>query len=332
MPPAPAAMKNEKPMFLVYRKLTTLTYTAFDTTQTADLDRLHGLRFVDYHMDLQVDGSGGAADGANLADGPSHFITEIRLKGNGKDDIVRSTGHLNYLKNFFDYSVAPGLTLAAVSGSGAANWIHSLSGRIDLAMPRGYVPIDTALISSLFASLQLSISIGSAEDELVNATNDRVIAFDTCTIDVYVGEIVNFRADAFGQIIAKQFYLEAQPTASSTAYDVILPVGNAYRDFLIETVAPNANPTVVNTVLNNLQVKAGSEVFYDAEDDITRRIPALERGIAEQTGAFMLDMSRDGLLKQTLNASIFNNLKFTFDLTFVTGNRIRVLATELIPI
>lgn len=326
-----ATQTTQKPMFLVYRKLTTLQWTSFNSTQTADLDRLHGLRFVDVHHDHQVDGSGGSADGALLTGAPFHFVTEMRLKGNGKDDIIRTTGHLNYQKNQFDYSVAPASTIPAVASFGSANAVFNFISRLDLAMPNGLVPIDTALISSLFATLQLSISIAD-KTGLVNATNDRTVAFDTSTADVYVGEIVNFDANNFGRIIAKQFYQELIPTASGTNLDLALPVGNAYREFLIEACAPSANPTPLNTVLDNISIKAGSEVFYDAEDDIARRIPALERGIAEQTGMYYLDMTRDGLVRQTLNASLFNNLKFTFANTLQTGNRLRVLATELIPV
>lgn len=325
------AAAPKKPMFLVYRKLGTMQWTAFNSTQTIDLDRLHGLRFVDIHHDHQVDGSGGSTDGALLTGAPFHFVTEMRLKGNGKDDIIRTTGHLNYQKNQFDYSIAPASTIPAVSGFGSANAVFNFISRLDLAMPKGLVPIDTALISSVFATLQLAVSIGD-KTGLVNATNDRTVAFDTSTADVYVGEIVNFDADMFGRIIAKQFYQEIVPTATGTNLDMILPVGNAYREFLIEAVAPSANPTPVNTVVDNIQIRAGSEVFYDAEDDISRRIPALERGIAEQTGIYYLDMTRDGLIRQTLNASLYNNLKLTFANTLQTGNRIRVLATELIPL
>lgn len=321
----------KKPMFLVYRKLGTMQWSAFNTTQTIDLDRLHGLRFVDIHHDHQVDGSGGSADGALLTGAPFHFVTEMRLKGNGKDDIIRTTGHLNYQKNQFDYSIAPASTIPAVSAFGSANAVFNFISRLDLAMPKGLVPIDTALISSVFATLQLSVSIGD-KTGLVNATNDRTVAFDTSTADVYVGEIVNFDADMFGRIIAKQFYQELIPTATGSNLDLILPVGNAYREFLVEACAPSANPTPNSSVLDNIQIRAGSEVFYDGEDDITRRIPALERGIAEQTGMYYLDMTRDGLIRQTLNASLYNNLKFTFANTLVTGNRIRVLATELIPL
>lgn len=326
MPEAPA-----KPMFLVYRKLGTLTYSAFSQTQTIDLDRLHGLRFVDLHVDVQWDGSGGTADGALLTGAPFHFLNEIRLKGNGKDDIIRTTGHLNYQKNNFDYAVAPASTLPAVSGTGAANYAFNFISRLDLAMPNGLVPIDTALISALFATLQLSVTIGSKTD-IVNATNDRVVAFDTCTIDVYVGEILNFEADKFGRIIAKQGYQEIIPSATGSNLDLQLAVGNAYRDFLVEAVAPSTNPTPNNSVLDNIQISAGAEIFYDGEDDIARRIPALERGVGEQTGIYFIDMSRDGLIRQTLNASLFNNLKFRFANTLQTGNRVRVLSTELVPV
>ena len=54
--------------------------------------------------------------------------------------------------------------------------------------------------------------------------------------------------------------------------------------------------------------------------------------LAAMKSQIRLDMTRDGLIRQTLNASLYNNLKFTFANTLVTGNRIRVLATELIPL
>lgn len=319
-----------KPQFLVYRKLGTLVWSAFSQSQTIDLDRLHGLRFIDIHADVQWDGSGGAADGALLAGAPFHMFTGIVLKGNGKDAIINTTGYGNYLQNFFDYRVAPASTLPAVTGTGAANYAFSWLSRLDLALPYNRVPVDTALISSLFASLQLAVTLGSKSD-IVNATNDRTVAFDTATADVYVGEIVNFDASRFGKIVAKHYYIEATPSATSANFDVVLPVGNAYRSILIETVAPSANPTPVNTVLNNIQVKSGSEVFVDLEDDIARRGTALERGIGEQTGAFFLDFSRDGLIAEALDASLVNNLKLTLDVTLVTGNRIRCHCIELIP-
>lgn len=323
-----------KPQFLVYRKLGTLTYSAFDQTRTIDIDRLHGLRFIDLHADFQVDGVTATTTGALLGGAPFHFLTDITLKGNGKDAVYNGTGYGAYLQNFFDYGVAPSSTLPAVGDLDTANAVFNFATRLDLALPYNRVPIDTALITTLFAVLQLSVSIGSVEDEIVDASNTGTWTFDTGTIDVYVGEIINFDATRFGRIIAKHYYIEAQPTGNSSAYDIILPTGNAYRSMLIEavTAVSGINPTPANTIVNNIIVKAGSQNFLDVEDDAARRIPAMERRIAEQTGAYFLDFSRDGLIAEALDASVTNNLKLTLDVTNQSGNRLRVHCIELIPV
>lgn len=331
--PNPTPVNVAKPQFLIYRKIDTLSYTAFDQNRFTNLDRLHGIRFIDLHMDLQIDGSGGSADGALLTGAPFHFLKKIILKGNGKEPIFDESGYGLYLKNFFDYGVAPTSSGTAAS-TGSANAQFTCVTRLDLAQPWGKVPVDTALISSLFNMLQLSVEVGTPDDEIVNATNDRVMAFDTLTIDVYVGEIVNFRADLFGRIIAKHYYIEDIPTATTPNRKVELATGNQFRSLLIEvcTEASGANPTPVDTVLNNVQVKNGNEVLLDAEDDILRRIPAMERGIATQTGAYFIDFSRDGLLNENLDATQQNNVALALDVTLVSNNRIRVHAVELIPV
>lgn len=328
--PQPVTAVNvQKPQFTVYRKLGTLSHSAFNQDKTIDLDRLHGLRFIDLYMSLVSTGSAGAADGAYLTSGPAQIMRAIQLKGNGKEPIFDTTGYGNFLQNLFDYHISPSSTQPSLAsfGSGAATTEALL--RLDLALQTGKVPIDTALITSLFTTLQLRVTLGDKTD-LVNATNDRTITFTSATIDVYVGEIVNFRADLFGRVIAKHYFIEQQPASSSAANDLLLPVGNAYRSIILEIVAPNANPTPVNTVLNNLQVKSGSEIFVDVKASPLRRAGCLERGIAEQTGAYLVDFSRDGLLGENLDVSRVNNLKLTLDITLVAGNRLRAHCIELI--
>lgn len=321
----------QKPMFLVYRKLGTMTFSAFDSTRTIDLDRLHGLRFIDLHTDMKVDVGTDCVNGALLAGAPFHFLQKITLKGNGKDAIIDTTGYGTYLQNYFDYGVAPSSTLPAIGTLVGANQEFNFLSRLDLALPYNKVPIDTALISSLFATLQLSVTIGSVEDEIVNSTNTCTWTWDTGTIDVYVGEIVNFRADQFGKIIAKQFYIDAVPSATQTNYEIPVPVGNVYRSMIVSEIYPSANPTPSTALVNNIQVKVGAEVLVDKEDDMGERDGALSRGIDVLTGAHLLDFSRDGLIGEGLDASLVNNMKLVLDVSYNSGNLIRTHFVELIP-
>lgn len=317
------------PQFLVWRKLGTMNWTAFNQVQTINVDRLHGIRFIDIRFNGQVDISAGSADGASLAESPWSFMTDVRLTGNGKDTIIAAPGMSLARWNFFRYGVRP--TGTALSSLSAANSTYSGLVRLDLALPKGKVPIDTALISTLFSSLQLAITIGGKVD-LVTAANDRTFAFDTSVADIYVGEIVNFNANAFGRIFPKQFYIEDTNAATSSAYEILLPTGNAYRAMMLETCAGATAPDTVNTVLNNLQIRAGSEVFVDVEDDEIQEGGALAKGVALAAGFFYLDFSPDGLIGDVLDASRVSTLKAVLDKTAQTNTRTRLHALELIPV
>jgi len=307
-----------------HRMPNALRYTAHNQEQAIQIDRLHGIRSLTLYAHGQFDITGQNNATANTE--PT-YLQDIRLTVGGGTVLFAGDGQDLYRINTFDYGVNGtfnnGVTL---TGNDKA---YSQVSIIDLQEPLARAPIDTALISRLFSSIELRVRIGDGDDLQAGADG---VTFDTFQIDVTLNEVVNMK-DGFGRFVKKVSFVEREVTATQTEFIIPMPTGNMIKRVMVRSFL---NGAPVNTIINNLKVMVGGEVLYDEDDTTCRGEQLLRQQINTQPdGYHLINFNPDRILSEGANLSKVASLgcNLVLDVTAQTGtNLVRASVTEIMPI
>lgn len=266
-----------------------------------------------------VNRTGGAHENAFRA------INRLELIANGRDTIKSISGQALAMKNLLFNGVrcehvATGLTVQV--------WPFGGVMVIPLISPRAVRQIDTLLDSGRLSTLELRATFGDFLD-MVSTAPTAYSAFD-CDINVSLDETIRLDARAEPFMTYKETYLEKQISGATSAFQVLLGVGNRYRGFLIET---ESDGEMVDTILNKVTLKSGTDIYFQLSEPALRgrNIQTHLGNIETLTGYYYVDLCPEGRLVDALDASILSQLEFELDVNAPgTLDYVRIYPDEII--
>jgi hypothetical protein len=147
-------------------------------------------------------------------------------------------------------------------------------------------------------------------------------------------------------MVNKEYQIRSQVSAASNNHQITLPVGNLYRSIMIRALSDGLP---VNTIINNIQVISGTEVFKNRNAAVLQRdnrldyhleIPEIASSAAAKDhyyieyvidGYYILEFCTDGLLTESLDTTRLSELKLVLDVAHPgTTDYIDVYPCELI--
>jgi len=269
-------------------------------------------------------------------------LKSLEIVANGTDVIKKIDGNALWWLNYFMYGAAPRVT-AALAG-GAANPAFDSVLILPFWMPLAVKPIDTALDSRELSSLEIVAQWGTYTD-----VNGDASAWTTePTLEVYSLESFNTNGP-FSQW--RIHPIEKTIDATSSRFQVQLPVGPIYRGFMINTIDGTADQS---DILNNFKLISGTTVFADisAGDDVLQQWHSLRHGISrpwdsaaeayddlrrasdnDLDGWYFYDHITDGRLTEGIDTLGFSEFIAECDVTVGAGTtKLTLYPLAIIPV
>ncbi len=330
-------------MKILEREIGSITFAA-SQTRTLALPRNYAYRKLYLKFDVQMDRSAGTA-GAPKDVCPAQLISNITIRANGRDVIKSMDFETLHRLDQMRHGVRPYISFAGFSGfavkSDIAMTVHA---QIDFEMWRAIRPIDTLLDSAGLATLEMIVTF-AAPDDVMNDAWDGTCVVDSGTLYVASEEAVGVPAGT-RFMTNKEYMIRSQVNATSTSHQINIPVGNAYRSFVLKT---HSDGVQVNTILNNIQIKAGTEVYKNRIasflqmdnrleqateiSEVDGSVAAVDHYFTEHVleGYYLLEFVKDGRLTESLATGKLSSLELLLDVNNVgTDDFIDVWPCELI--
>lgn len=330
-------------MKILEREIGTITF-AEGQTRTLALPRNYAYSSLNLKFACVMDRAGGSA-GVPKDSCPAQLISRIEIRANGRDTIKSLDFETLHRLTQIRHGTRPVISFAAMEGFGVKTDEELLvCAQIDFAMPRAVREIDTLLDSAGLATLEMIVTFGAAADVMDDA-------FDgTCNVDsgtLYVAAVERVGVPAGTRfMINKEYQIQSQVTATTTSHQIALPVSNMYRGLVLKT---HSDGIQVDTILNNIQIKSGTEVFKNrlapflqCDNKVLFALENLEQdGSAAAVdhyflthnleGYYVLEFCPDGRLTECLDTSRLSSLELLLDVNSVgTVDMIDVYPIELI--
>jgi hypothetical protein len=311
-------------MKVLEREIGTIDFAA-SQTRTLQLPRNYAYRKLYLKLIAQLDRGAGSA-GSVKDSCPAQLIQSIEIRANGRDVIKRYDMETLHRLTQIRYGVRPYIDSLPTGFTVQSDVVVGVHAIIDFEMWRAVKPIDTMLDSAGLATLELIITFATGND-VMNDAYDNTIVVDSATLYVSSLEAVGVPAGAYF-MLNKEYQLRSQVNAASTNHQINLPVGNAFRSFVIKT---HSDGNQVDTILNNIQLKAGTEVFKNRRAFLLQCDNRVECGIevpelAASAGAvdhyflehllqgyYLLEFVKDGRLTEMLDTSRLSSLELLLD-------------------
>jgi len=333
-------------MKILEREIGSITYAA-GQTRTLPLPRNYAYRSLQLKLAAQMSrAADSAAAGAPKDCCPAQLVQNIMIRANGRDVIKSYDMETLHRLNQMRHGIRPHISFAGFSGYGVVSEVDMMvHAQIDFAMWRAIRPIDSLLNSAGLATLDLIVTFGNPNDVM----NDAYVA-DVCSVDaatLYVAAVESVGVPPGTRFaMNKEYMIRSQVTAASTSHQIQLPVSNLFRSFVLKT---HSDGDQVDTILNNIQIKAGTEVFKNRYAGFLQMDNRIECGIevAEVDGSaaavdhyflehllegyYLLEFVKDGRLTECLDTSRLSSLELLLDVNTVgTSDFIDIFPVELI--
>ncbi len=330
-------------MKILEREIGSITYAA-GQTRTLALPRNYAYRTLQFKLVAQMDRVAGSA-GAPKDVCPAQLVKNITIRANGRDVIKSIDLETLHRLDQIRHGVRPHISFADFSGYGVETDVAMVvHAQLDFAMWRAIRPIDTLLDSAGLATLELIVTFGDPGDVMTDAF-DQTASVDSATLYVASVESVGVPAGT-NFAINKEYMIRSQITATSANHQVQLPVSNLYRAFILKT---HSDGVQVNTILNNIQIKSGTEVYknriasflqmdnrIECEIEVSEvdgSAAAVDHYFLEHLleGYYLLEFVKDGRLTEALDTSRLSSLELVMDVAAVgTDDFVDIFPCELI--
>lgn len=330
------------------REIGSITFAA-GQTRTLPLPRNYAYRSLQLKLVCNLDRVVGASGGAPKDSCPAQLVQNIMIRANGRDVIKNYDFESLHRMDQVRHGTRPHISVPeewdgfdVISDSDQV--IHA---QIDFAMPRAIRPIDTLLNSAGLSTLDLIVTFGNPDDVMNDAYDPAAggITVNTCTL--YVAAVESVGVPIGTQfMVNKEYMLRSQVNANSTSHQIQLPVSNLFRSFILKT---HADGDQVNTILQNIQIKAGTEVFknryagflqMDNRLECAMEVPntAIDAAAIDHymlnhllEGYYLLEFVKDGRLTECLDTSRLSSLELLLAVTKIgTDSFIDIFPCELI--
>lgn len=252
-------------------------------------------------------------------------VRRIEVIANGKDTVKSISGTAIAMKSVFLRSSQRSY-LPDITGTGAKVVGGTLL--VPFAMPRSVRPGDTLLPSGRLSTLDLRVTFGT-EADLFSTAPTSVTGF-TMPIEVHVAEAIRKDSKAEPYSTYKELYIEKSVTVSSTQFQILLPVGNRYRGFMIESESDGEG---VDTILNGVEIRSGTDVFFKETADAIRGANVIEHDLKDTTltGYHYIELCPDRQLVDTLDARGLSELEMVLDVAHPgTADIVRIYPDEIV--
>ncbi len=335
-------------MKVLEREIGSIIYAA-GQTRTLPLPRNYAYRSLQLKLACQLDRVVGATGGAPKDSCPAQLVQNIMIRANGRDVIKNYDFESLHRMDQIRHGVRPHITVPedwdgydVITDS--AQVIHA---QIDFAMPRAIRPIDTLLNSAGLATFDLIVTFGNPDDVMNDAYDPATGGISVDSATLYVAAIESVGVPPGTQfMVNKEYMIRSQVNATSTSHQIQLPVSNLFRSFILKT---HSDGDQVNTILNNIQIKAGTEVFKNRYASFLQMDNRLECGIEVPNvdgdaaavdhymlehlleGYYLLEFVKDGRLTECLDTSKLSSLELMLDVSSVgTDDFIDIFPCEMI--
>lgn len=254
------------------------------------------------------------------------LIKRVELVANGRDTIKSISGDAIGMKNMFLFGSKPVLTEIGLT---VAEWPFGGIIKLPLAMPRSIREIDTLLNSGILSTLELRITYGATADMM--STEATAYTITQADVEVHLDETIRLDGKDEPYSAYKELYIEKDVAAASAEFQILLPVGNRYRGFLIEA---ESDGEMVNSIINKVTIKSGTDVFRSKAFDVIQGQNAIDYDLEDQTfvGYGYVDFCPEGRLVDALNASGLSSLEMILDVAHPgTTDKVRIYPCEIVP-
>ena len=261
------------------------------------------------------------------AHAPAKWLRRIELIADGRDTIKSINMRALVLKNFFNSGVYPRRQVPTLA-VGNNNFYQT--ALLQLNLPRAIREIDTLINTGRLSTFILQFTFGSAADGFI--TPPTTYTLSNIEVGVHIHEAINVNVpqDKLNFSVYKESVIEKEVTATTSEFQILLPVGNRYRGFLIEQ---EINGEPVNNVINSFEIRSGTTVFYKGDWASVQEMNAVKYGMESQSymGYVYVDFCPEGRMVDSLDATNLSMLEAVFNVTKQTGtNFIRIYPDELI--
>ncbi|RKY11471.1 MAG: hypothetical protein DRP65_04210 [Planctomycetota bacterium] len=320
-------------MKVLEREIGTVEYAA-GQTRTLPLPRNYAYDKIYLKLVAQLDVAAGATAGNPKDSCPAQLVQNIQVRANGRDVIKNYDMESLHRLTQIRHGVRPYIVSLASGYEQGDDNVVAVHAIIDFAMWRASKPIDTLLDSAGLATLDLIITWTGSPNDVMNDAFDGTVSVDSATLYVASLERVGIPAGT-KFMFNKEYQIRSQVTATSASHQIQLPVGNLFRDFTIKT---HSDGVQVNTILNNIQLKSGTEVFKNRLAGFRQMDDRVEYGLevpevlasAGATdhfyteyvldGYYILDFVKDGRLTEALDTTRLSSLELLLDVNSVGTN------------
>lgn len=248
----------------------------------------------------------GTASGTSLGENPGNLLVRSfldsapvgNLKSLSPRSLIRST--------IFDYGrlVGAGTALTGAAGTFALD----LNLYLNFSLEKSPRPIDTALESDAFTSLQLRMQNGGRDTQF--SGNDRTFDFTGVTWDIVDQREI---MDGHTAVLFEYDIFKAISSANNNNTITDFSVGRRLLSHLYLT--ETTNQALADTILNRLKVQSGSTVFSDAfaldhraNDDMW-----LYDAATSLTGSYFVPLSPDLTLGGAIDARQLAQIQAVID-------------------
>ena len=336
---------------LLERELGSITFAA-NQTRTLQLPRNYAYRGLCLKLVCNLTRTTTA--GTDISDpcdcAPAQLVQNLQVIANGRDVIKNIDFETLHRANQIRRGVRPyisSLLWAAGADSAARDLV--IYAYISFEMWRAIHPVDTLFDSAGLATFDLIVTFGTGMDTMLPAWQARAgaqVTVNSATLYVSALEEVGIPAGT-SFLVSKEYKLRRQVTATSNNFQIDIPVGNAFRSFILKTISDGAP---VNTILNNIKIKSGTEVYKNRIASFMQmdnrlfnqlEVPSVlaAQGTAQDhylvenllEGYYLIEFCPDGFLTQALDTTRLSSLEFELDVTVRgTVDYIEVIPCELI--
>ncbi len=250
--------------------------------------------------------SGGTANGTSLGENPGNLITRLevdatpgvagvpagKLKNFGPRACLR---RVIFDKGFFENDLSLGSS--GISGA-AGTFVLNQAYPLWFALPRAVRPFDTALQLSNYNDVRITLTTGSRDTQF--SGNDRTFDFSSVVLDIFDEREAPSQTEKHAVL-----FEEDRPVnivAANTEFPVReqLPADGNYESIL--WIAETTNQTLSDSIINEVDLFAGSEMFAKLPKD---HIKQLQRFLVtdqaqSMTGLYLTPVVRGGRLNSSL--------------------------------
>lgn len=250
--------------------------------------------------------SAGTVSGTSLGENPGNLLVRCFMDSAPVGNLKSLSPGILIRQTIFDFGKLTGAGTALTGAAGTFGL--DLNLYLQFSLDNSPKPIDTALESDAFTSLQIRMQNGGRDTQF--SGNDRTFDFSGVTWD-----IVDQREIMSGHTaVLFEYDITAQIQSANNNRTVTdFAVGRRLLSHLY--TARTTNQALADTILNRLTVKSGGTIFADgfALDYRANQDPWVKDAASAQTGLFWVPLSPDMTLGGAIDARQLAQIQAVLD-------------------